>query len=68
MCALACVLTTLAGGAPGQLDAAVPDPDEPARPPVYQSNQLIVLLVIVPLAVGASAVCLVFLNYHCKMC
>jgi hypothetical protein len=53
---------------PGQLDPAVPDPDEPARPPVYQSNQLIVLLVIVPLAVGASAVCLVFLNYHCKMC
>ncbi|KAI1715570.1 hypothetical protein DdX_07890 [Ditylenchus destructor] len=32
-----------------------------------QSNNLIILLVIVPLAVGALAVCLVFLNYHCKM-
>lgn len=33
----------------------------------YKSNQLIILLVVVPLGVGAAAVCLVFLNYHCKM-
>uniref|UniRef100_A0A0K0EXV1 Activin types I and II receptor domain-containing protein n=1 Tax=Strongyloides venezuelensis TaxID=75913 RepID=A0A0K0EXV1_STRVS len=32
-----------------------------------QSNSLILLLVIVPLAVGGSTICLIFLNYHCKM-
>lgn len=33
-----------------------------------QNNSLIVLLVIIPLSVGGFAVCLIFLNYHCKMC
>ncbi|KAE9415903.1 hypothetical protein Angca_000404, partial [Angiostrongylus cantonensis] len=33
-----------------------------------QSSSLIVLLVIIPLSVGGFAVCLIFLNYHCKMC
>ncbi|CAD5218094.1 unnamed protein product [Bursaphelenchus okinawaensis] len=33
----------------------------------YQGSNLIVLLVILPLAVGGMAVCLVFVNYHCKM-
>lgn len=36
--------------------------------PRYQSNNLIVLLVIIPLTVGGLAVCLIFVNYHCKMC
>ncbi|VDK83238.1 unnamed protein product [Litomosoides sigmodontis] len=31
-------------------------------------SNLIVLLVIIPLSVGALAVCLIFINYHCKMC
>jgi len=29
---------------------------------------MIMLLVVVPLAVGALAVFLIFINYHCKMC
>ncbi|CAI5448228.1 unnamed protein product [Caenorhabditis angaria] len=33
-----------------------------------QNSNLIVLLVIIPLSVGGFAVCLIFLNYHCKMC
>uniref|UniRef100_A0A915DFE2 Uncharacterized protein n=1 Tax=Ditylenchus dipsaci TaxID=166011 RepID=A0A915DFE2_9BILA len=33
----------------------------------YQGNNLVVLLVIIPLCVGGFVVCLVFLNYHCKM-
>ncbi|CAB3409853.1 unnamed protein product [Caenorhabditis bovis] len=33
-----------------------------------QSSSLIILLVIIPLSVGGFAVCLIFLNYHCKMC
>ncbi|CAJ0959153.1 unnamed protein product, partial [Mesorhabditis belari] len=33
-----------------------------------QRSSLIVLLVIIPLSVGGMAVCLIFLNYHCKMC
>ncbi|CAI2351554.1 unnamed protein product [Caenorhabditis sp. 36 PRJEB53466] len=33
-----------------------------------QNSSLIVLLVIIPLSVGGFAVCLIFLNYHCKMC
>jgi len=34
-----------------------------------QKNQhLILLLVVIPLGVGALAVCLIFVNYHCKMC
>jgi hypothetical protein len=37
------------------------------RPPRYQSNNLIVLLVIIPLSVGGLAVCLIFVNYHCKL-
>jgi len=32
------------------------------------NKQLVVLLVVVPLGIGAVTVCLVFLNYHCKMC
>ncbi len=32
-----------------------------------QKNQLVLLLVVIPLGVGAMAVCLVFVNYHCKM-
>lgn len=32
------------------------------------NKHLIVLLVVVPLGIGAVTVCLVFLNYHCKMC
>ncbi|VDK38755.1 unnamed protein product, partial [Gongylonema pulchrum] len=31
-------------------------------------SNLIVLLVIIPLSIGALAVCLIFINYHCKMC
>ncbi|VDM38840.1 unnamed protein product [Toxocara canis] len=34
----------------------------------YHGNNLIILLVIIPLSVGALAVCLIFVNYHCKMC
>ncbi|MFH4976360.1 hypothetical protein AB6A40_003069 [Gnathostoma spinigerum] len=34
----------------------------------YRSNSLVILLVIIPLSVGGLAVCLIFLNYHCKMC
>ncbi|VDM95601.1 unnamed protein product, partial [Thelazia callipaeda] len=34
----------------------------------YHGSNLIVLLVIIPLLVGALAVCLIFINYHCKMC
>ncbi|VDN51827.1 unnamed protein product [Dracunculus medinensis] len=37
-------------------------------PQVYHSNNLIILLVIIPLSVGSLAVCLIFINYHCKMC
>lgn len=33
-----------------------------------QSSTLIILLVILPLSVGGLAVCLIFVNYHCKMC
>lgn len=33
-----------------------------------RGSNLIVLLVIIPLSVGALAVCLIFINYHCKMC
>jgi len=32
-----------------------------------QGGNLIILLVILPLIVGGLAVCLVFINYHCKM-
>lgn len=32
------------------------------------NKHLILLLVVVPLGIGAVTVCLVFLNYHCKMC
>ncbi|PAV63921.1 hypothetical protein WR25_03291 [Diploscapter pachys] len=39
---------------------------EPSSRP--QPSNLIVLLVIIPLSVGGFAVCLIFLNYHCKMC
>ncbi|KAL6740296.1 hypothetical protein Aduo_013664 [Ancylostoma duodenale] len=50
----------------------VPYPPVHARPEVpttrNQSSSLIVLLVIIPLSVGGFAVCLIFLNYHCKMC
>jgi hypothetical protein len=31
------------------------------------SGTLILLLVIVPLAAGGFSMCLIFLNYHCKM-
>uniref|UniRef100_A0A915PNW2 Uncharacterized protein n=1 Tax=Setaria digitata TaxID=48799 RepID=A0A915PNW2_9BILA len=33
-----------------------------------RGSNLIILLVIIPLSVGALAVCLIFINYHCKMC
>ncbi|KAI6188809.1 hypothetical protein M3Y98_00394400 [Aphelenchoides besseyi] len=33
----------------------------------YQGGNLIILLVILPLSVGGLAVCLVFVNYICKM-
>ncbi|CAG9535056.1 unnamed protein product [Cercopithifilaria johnstoni] len=33
-----------------------------------RSSNLIILLVIIPLSVGALAVWLIFINYHCKMC
>lgn len=33
-----------------------------------KSQHLVLLLVIIPLGVGALTVCLIFLNYHCKMC
>lgn len=36
------------------------------RPP--KNQHLILLLVVIPLGVGALAVCLIFVNYHCKMC
>ncbi|VIO86502.1 Uncharacterized protein BM_BM2080 [Brugia malayi] len=34
----------------------------------HRGSNLIILLVIIPLSVGALAVCLIFINYHCKMC
>uniref|UniRef100_A0AC34Q7S1 Uncharacterized protein n=1 Tax=Panagrolaimus sp. JU765 TaxID=591449 RepID=A0AC34Q7S1_9BILA len=34
--------------------------------PWYNSNQIILLLII-PLGVGGFVVCLIFLNFHCKM-
>uniref|UniRef100_A0A914ZPB0 Activin types I and II receptor domain-containing protein n=1 Tax=Parascaris univalens TaxID=6257 RepID=A0A914ZPB0_PARUN len=44
--------------------------EEPSGPSArrYHGNNLIILLVIIPLSVGALAVCLIFVNYHCKMC
>ncbi|KAI6217271.1 hypothetical protein M3Y99_01777900 [Aphelenchoides fujianensis] len=33
----------------------------------HQGGNVIILLVIIPLVVGGAAVCLVFINYHCKM-
>ncbi|VDP01286.1 unnamed protein product [Soboliphyme baturini] len=33
-----------------------------------KGKQLILLLVVIPLGVGGLAVCLIFINYHCKMC
>lgn len=33
-----------------------------------KNQHLVLLLVIIPLGVGALTVCLIFLNYHCKMC
>uniref|UniRef100_A0A914BWX3 Uncharacterized protein n=1 Tax=Acrobeloides nanus TaxID=290746 RepID=A0A914BWX3_9BILA len=33
----------------------------------YQNHNQIVLLLIIPLAVGGFVVCLIFLNFHCKM-
>lgn len=35
---------------------------------ISPNKHLILLLVVVPLGIGAVTVCLVFLNYHCKMC
>ncbi|EFO17064.2 hypothetical protein LOAG_11440 [Loa loa] len=34
----------------------------------HHGSNLVILLVIIPLSVGALAVCLIFINYHCKMC
>ncbi|CAI4227994.1 unnamed protein product [Auanema sp. JU1783] len=42
--------------------------NRPESVPRNQNSSLIVLLVIIPLSVGGFAVCLIFLNYHCKMC
>nr|CDJ81795.1 Hypothetical protein CBG05935 [Haemonchus contortus] len=51
-------------------DAPYPPVQSRPEAPTYrnQSSSLIVLLVIIPLSVGGFAVCLIFLNYHCKMC
>lgn len=35
--------------------------------PVKESH-LILVLIIVPLSVGATAVCVIVLNYYCKLC
>ncbi|KHJ46191.1 hypothetical protein D918_03855 [Trichuris suis] len=33
-----------------------------------RTNKHLILLVVIPLSVGALAVVMIFLNYHCKMC
>uniref|UniRef100_A0AC34GSY4 Uncharacterized protein n=1 Tax=Panagrolaimus sp. ES5 TaxID=591445 RepID=A0AC34GSY4_9BILA len=33
----------------------------------YHSNNQVVLLIMIPLGVGGFLVCLIFLNFHCKM-
>uniref|UniRef100_A0A915HPQ7 Uncharacterized protein n=1 Tax=Romanomermis culicivorax TaxID=13658 RepID=A0A915HPQ7_ROMCU len=33
-----------------------------------RKHHMIILLVVIPLGVGALAVFLIFINYHCKMC
>ncbi|KRX43963.1 hypothetical protein T03_6382 [Trichinella britovi] len=35
---------------------------------IQKPNKHLFLLVIIPLCVGAFAVIMIFLNYHCKMC
>lgn len=61
---------SLNGGGNGAFGPTVFDIDHSTsdEQPRYQSNNLIVLLVIIPLTVGGLAVCLIFVNYHCKMC
>ncbi|PIC34117.1 hypothetical protein B9Z55_013865 [Caenorhabditis nigoni] len=51
-------------------DSQYPIEHRPQPEVVYRqhNSSLIVLLVIIPLSVGGFAVCLIFLNYHCKMC
>ncbi|CAJ0559596.1 unnamed protein product, partial [Mesorhabditis spiculigera] len=68
-------LRTSLDEAPNNRDEAVFTYSDPMHP-VHQGEEgvrnqrssLIVLLVIIPLSVGGMAVCLIFLNYHCKMC
>lgn len=56
------------GGSRAPLINDIDDGRADIEMPKYQSNSLIVLLVIIPLTVGGLAVCLIFVNYHCKMC